>query len=67
MGEKRDRAKKKRTVIRIRARRAGEGAGKGCEYKNERGNEAVLEKKKSETEHGNNVPTDQRGWTVTSG
>lgn len=43
------------------------GAGKGCEYKNERENEAALEKKKSETEHGNNVPTDQRGWTVTSG
>lgn len=66
MGKK-ETERKKRTVIRIRARRAGEGAGKGCEYKNERGNEAVLEKKKSETEHGNNVPTDQRGWTVTSG
>lgn len=32
--------------------RGARGTGRGCKYKNERGNEAALEKKTSETEHG---------------
>lgn len=54
VGKKRDRAKKKNGDT-YKSEAGGQvdgGARKGCEYKNERGNEAGLEKKKSETEHG---------------
>lgn len=55
-------------MIRIRA--GQDGDAEGCEYKNERENEAVAREEKErdggrEREH--NIPTDQRGWTVTSG
>lgn len=64
--ERKETEKERKKGIRIRAWRT-ESGGRGANTKTERGNEAALGKKKSEIENGNNVPTDQRGWTVTSG
>lgn len=57
-GEKRDRMKKKDGDT-YKSEAGGRGCGeKGCEYKNERGNEAALEKKKSETHRAREQRTD---------